>query len=117
MRISKKPIISEIYDAPVEAVIAYGRVVLSIVSMAAVAFGGSEPPEYTILVLYVLRLYTAYSIAMLVLFARGHQPLKSTTVHLIDLSVTSALLLMTEGLASPFAFFFNFILFAASLRW
>src|SRR5882757_1249794 len=117
MRKSKKPIISEIYDAPVEAVIAYGRVVLSIVSMAAVTVGGSQPLEYASLVYSVLGLYTAYSIAMLVLFARGHQPIKSTTVHLIDLSVTSALLLMTEGLVGPFAFFFNFILLAASLRW
>src|SRR6266404_8026285 len=46
MRKSKKPSISEIYDAPVEVVIAYGRVVLSIVSMIAVAVGGSEPSEY-----------------------------------------------------------------------
>src|SRR5258708_14377908 len=117
MRTSKKPIISEIYDAPVEAAIAYGRVVLSIVSMIAVAVGGSQPSEYASLVHSVLGLYSFYSIAMLVLFARGHQPIKSTTVHLIDLSVTSALLLMTEGLVGPFAFFFNFILLAASLRW
>jgi signal transduction histidine kinase len=117
MRISKKPIISEIYDAPAEAAIAYGRVVLSIVSMIAVAVGGSQPSEYASLVYNVLGLYSFYSIAMLVLFARGHQPIKSTTVHLIDLSVTSALLLMTEGLVGPFAFFFNFILLAASLRW
>src|SRR5436190_283875 len=117
MRNSKKPSISEVYDAPVEAVIAYGRLVLSIVSMVAVAFGGSEPPEYTILVLYVLRLYSAYSIVMLFMFARGRQPIKSTTVHLIDLLVTSALLLVTQGLVGPFAFFFNFILLAASLRW
>jgi len=40
-----------------------------------------------------------------------------TIVHLIDLFVTSALLLLTEGLAGPFAFFFNFIVLAASLRW
>ena len=105
------------YDAPAEVVIAYGRLVLSIVSMAAVAFGGSEPPEYTILVIYVLRLYSAYSIVMLFMFGRGRQPIKSTTVHLIDLSVTSALLLLTQGLVGPFIFFFNFILLAASLRW
>jgi signal transduction histidine kinase len=117
MRKSKKPSISEIYDAPVEVVIAYGRLVLSIVSMIAVAVGGSEPPEHAGLVLLVVRLYSVYSTGMLFLFARGRQPLKSTTVHLIDLSVTSALLLLTKGLAGPFAFFFNFILLAASLRW
>src|SRR6266481_2021843 len=117
MRKSKKPSISEIYDAPVEVVIAYGRLVLSIVSMIAVAVGGSEPSEHVGLVLFVLRLYSVYSTAMLFALARGHQPIKSTTVHLIDLSVTSALLLMTEGLVGPFAFFFNFILLAASLRW
>jgi signal transduction histidine kinase len=117
MRKSKKPLISEIYDAPVEGAIAWGRVVLSIVSMIAVAVGGSHPSEYATLVNQVLGLYSFYSIAMLVLFARGHQPIKSTTAHLIDLSVTSALLLMTEGLVGPFAFFFNFILLAASLRW
>jgi len=85
--------------------------------MLAVVVGGSQPAEYVGLVHHVLRLYTFYSIAMLVLFARGHQPIKPTFVHLIDLSVTSALLLLTEGLAGPFAFFFNFILLAASLRW
>ena len=116
MRKSKKPIISEIYDAPVEAAIAYGRVVLSIVSMAAVAFGGSNH-----------RSTRALFIACWVSIRRirsqcwscfsGHRPIKSTTVHLIDLSVTSALLLITEGLVGPFAFFFNFILLAASLRW
>ena len=113
----KKSFISEIYDGPVEAAIASGRLVLSIGSMIAVAVGGSQPSEYADVVLYVLRLYSIYSIAMLVLFARGHQPLKPTTVHLIDLFVTSALLLLTEGLAGPFTFFFNFILLAASLRW
>src|SRR5258708_29061558 len=117
MRKSKKPSISEIYDAPVEVVIAYGRLVLSLVSLIAVAAGGSEPSEYASLVLYVMQLYSAYSIAMLFALARGRQPIESTTVHLIDLSVTSALLLMTKGLAGPFAFFFNFILLAASLRW
>src|SRR4029078_8640360 len=119
MRKSKKPLISEIYDAPVEAAIAWGRLVLSIVSMIAVAVGGSQPSEYVSLVHQVLGFYSFYSIAMLVLFARGHQPIKSTTVHLIDLSVTSALLLMTEGLVGPFAFFFNFFLLAASslLNW
>ena len=117
MRNSKKPSIYEVYDAPVEAVIAYGRLVLSIVSMGAVSFGGSEPSEYTILVLYVLRLYSAYSIVMLFMFNRGRQPIKPTTVHLIDLLVTSVLLLTTQGLVGPFAFFFNFILLAASLRW
>jgi len=64
-----------------------------------------------------MQLYSAYSIAMLFALARGRQPIESTTVHLIDLSVTSALLLMTQGLFGPFAFFFNFILLAASLRW
>src|SRR4051812_47817990 len=113
----RKPIISEMYDAPAEAAIAYGRVVLSLISMLAVVVGGSQPAEYAGLVHHVLRLYTFYSIAMLVLFARGHQPIKPTFVHVIDLSVTSALLLLTEGLAGPFAFFFNFILLAASLRW
>src|SRR5579859_1272879 len=117
MRNSKRPSFAEIYNAPVEVVIAYGRLVLSIVSMVAVAFGGSEPSEYTGLVLYALRLYSAYSIAMLFMFARGRQPIKPMTVHLIDLSVTSALLLVTQGLAGPFTFFFNFILLAASLRW
>ena len=117
MRKSKKPSISEIYDAPVEVVIAYGRVVLSIVSMIAVAVGGSEPSAYAGLVLYVVRLYSVYSIAMLYALAKGRQPIKPTTAHLIDLSVTSALLLMTQGLFGPFAFFFNFILLAASLRW
>jgi hypothetical protein len=117
MRKSKKPSISEIYDAPVEVVIAYGRVVLSIVSMIAVAVGGSEPSAYAGLVLYVVRLYSVYSIAMLYALAKGRQPIKPATAHLIDLSVTSALLLMTQGLFGPFAFFFNFILLAASLRW
>jgi len=108
---------SEVYDAPVEAVIACGRLVLSIVSMVAVAFGGSEPAEYTALVLLVLRLYSAYSIVTLFMLTRGRQPIKSTTFHLVDLAVTSALLLVTQGLVGPFAFFFNFILLAAALRW
>ena len=117
MRKSKKPSISEIYDAPVEVVIAYGRVVLSIVSMIAVAVGGSEPSAYADLVLYVVRFYSAYSLAMLYVLFRGRQPIEPATAHLIDLLVTSALLLMTQGLFGPFAFFFNFILLAASLRW
>jgi len=58
-----------------------------------------------------------YSIAMLYALAKGRQPIEPATAHLIDLSVTSALLLMTQGLFGPFAFFFNFILLAASLRW
>src|SRR6266404_2216781 len=117
MRKSKKPSISEIYDAPVEVVIAYGRLVLSIVSMIAVAVGGSEPSEYANPVRFVLQLYSVYSIVKLFALARGRQTIESTTAHLIDLSVTSALLLMTQGLFGPFAFFFNFILLAASLRW
>ena len=108
MRNFKKPSMSEVYDAPVEAVIACGRLVLSIVLMVAVAFGGSEPPEYTALVLLVLRLYSAYSIVTLFMLARGREPVKSTTFHLIDLAVTSALLLVTQGLVGPFAFFLQF---------
>lgn len=117
MRKSKKPSISEIYDAPVEVVIAFGRFVLSVVSLMAVAVGGSEPPEYAGVVLSVLELYSIYSSVMLLMLARGRQPIEATTGHLIDLAVTSALLLMTQGLLGPFAFFFNFILLAASLRW
>ena len=42
----KKSFISEIYDGPVEAAIASGRLVLSIGSMIAVVVGGSQPSEY-----------------------------------------------------------------------
>ena len=79
MRKSKKPSISEIYDAPVEVVIAYGRLVLSIVSMIAVAVGGSEPTEHAALVLFVLRLYSVYSTAMLFVFVTS-EPLRSALV-------------------------------------
>src|SRR5260221_4982814 len=85
--------------------------------MIGVEVGGYAPTGRRVVVLLVLPLYSVYWTAMLFALARGRQPIESTTVHLIDLSVTSALLLMTKGLAGPFAFFFNFILLAASLRW
>src|SRR5262249_46241946 len=45
-----------------------------------------------------------------------HNP-NATLVHFIDLAVVALLLLLTDGLSSPFLVFFTFALLAASLRW
>lgn len=109
---------SQLFDAPAEIVVAHGRVVLTTISLAATYFDPTTPPAFAPLVLAVLIVYATYALAMLAaLHWRVVENPSAILVHLIDLTTLALLLVVTDGLSSPFLVFFPFVLLAAALRW
>lgn len=102
----------------VEWVIAGARVLLAGGALVGVALGAPGPAPYP-LVAALLGGYLAYALAVLglvwtpVRFGRGWD----IAVHTFDFAVFSALMMFTQGAASPFFVYFNFLLIAAMLRW
>jgi signal transduction histidine kinase len=109
---------SQLFDAPVEIVIAHGRVVLAAFSLAAIAVDPTEPRDLAAYVVLALILYAAYAVTILATlhWRYIHNP-AGWAIHTIDLAAVALLLLLTEGFSSPFLVFFTFALLAASLRW
>src|SRR6476469_8193251 len=108
---------SQLFDAPAEIVVAHGRVVISAFSLAAIVIDPTEPQRLAPLVAGTLMMYSAYAVVLLASLHRRfiHNP-NVTLVHLVDLAVVALLLVLTDGLSSPFLVFFTFTLLAASVR-
>jgi signal transduction histidine kinase len=109
---------AQIFDAPAEIVIAYGRLVFTSIALAAIVFDPTKPVEYANVVRSALILYGCYSTAALA--AQHWQWVRkpnALVAHAIDLLALSLLTILTEGFFSPFLVVFNFVLVAASLRW
>ena len=109
---------AQLFDAPAEIIIAHGRVVISAFSLTAIMVDPTEPRHLAILVTATLIMYAAYAVVLLAALHRRfiHNP-NAVLVHVIDLGVVALLLLLTDGLSSPFLGFFTFALLAASSRW
>ena len=108
----------QVFDAPVEIVIAQGRAVLAAFSLAAITIDPTEPKQLAPLVAATLILYAAYSVALLgALHRRYVRNPGIWLVHSVDLLIVAVLLSLTDGFSSPFLVFFTFALLAASLRW
>lgn len=109
---------AQIFDAPVELVIAYGRVVFTLIALAAIVIDPTKPVEDANVVQSGLILYACYSIAVLVvLHWRLIRNLNAFVAHAVDVLALLWLTILTEGFSSPFLVLFNFVLVAASMRW
>jgi signal transduction histidine kinase len=108
----------QLFDAPAEIIIAHGRVVLSVISLAAVSFEPTKPAQHAPLVVQILIFYATFALAVLAgLHWRLTENPNAIALHVIDLSTLALLLSITDGLSSPFLVFFPFVLIGASLRW
>jgi signal transduction histidine kinase len=102
----------------VEWVIAGARVLLAAGALVGVTVGAPDTVPYP-LVAALLGGYLAYTLTVLglvwtpVRFGRGWD----VAVHTFDFGVFSALMVFTQGAASPFFVYLNFLLIAAMLRW
>ncbi|MEW6641872.1 MAG: histidine kinase [Pseudomonadota bacterium] len=109
---------AEIFDAPAEIVIAYGRLVFTSIALVAIVLAPTEPAESAETVRLALILYAWYSVVVLAaLHWRWGWRLNALATHTIDLLALSLLTMLTQGISSPFLVVFNFVLVAASLRW
>ena len=109
---------AQLFDAPAEIVIAYGRVVLAALSLAAITIDPTQPLHLAPLVAGTLMIYAACAVVLLAgLHRRLIHNLNLGLVHAFDLLVVALLLVLTDGFSSPFLVFFTFALLAASLRW
>jgi signal transduction histidine kinase len=108
----------QLFDAPTEIVIAHGRVVLVAFSLAAITIDPTRPLYLAPLVAGTLMMYAAYAVVLLAaLHRRLVHNVNVRLVHIADLATVALLLVLTDGLSSPFLVFFTFALLAASLRW
>jgi len=110
--------LSEIFDAPAEIVIAYGRVVFTSIALVAIVLDPTEPAETAEAVRAALILYAWYAVVVLAaLHWRWVRRVNVVATHTIDLLALALLTMLTQGISSPFLVVFNFVLVAASLRW
>lgn len=102
-----------------ERLIAGGRVVLAVVSLAAVWLDPSEPTRYATQTYLLLGAYVAHSIVLAVYVRRRFLPLGKLPVatHGLDLGAFTLLMYLTEGPTSPFFAYFTFAVVGSAMRW
>jgi signal transduction histidine kinase len=104
----------------VERVLAAVRVVLALSSLFLLYFDPAQVfPEFNSLVWFLVLLYLAHSIALLLLVQFWSQlPSWFTpTAHAADILWPAIISLLAGGLNSPFFLYFIFALLAAAFRW
>lgn len=113
-----RTLFKQLFDAPAEIVVAHGRVVLTAISLTAVYLYPTQPVLLSPLVFQILSVYATYALAVLAaLHWRVIENPNSILLHVVDIATVALLLLLTDGLSSPFLVFFPFVMLAASLRW
>jgi signal transduction histidine kinase len=102
-----------------ERLIAGGRIVLAVTSLAALWRDPSEPAKYAPIAYALLAAYVLYAIviAAVVWRWRGGAERQALWTHGFDLAFFSAFMYFTSGPASPFIAYFVFSLVCATLRW
>jgi signal transduction histidine kinase len=102
-----------------ERVIAAGRVVLAVLSLAALWLDPLEPTRNANVAYAVLAGYALYSLLLAAVLwtAETSRPRTVLAVHALDLAVFGIVLFFSEGVTSPFFAFFVFGLMSAALRW
>jgi signal transduction histidine kinase len=107
----------KIFDLPVEVVTSWARLLLACVALLSVvpnSLGAGNQSGLTLLLLG----YIAF--AIVIVLARASRSLSrqgAYGVHAVDVAVSSALMVLSSGVASPFFVFYQFALIAATLRW
>ena len=110
---------ADVFDAPIERVIAEGRIILAALTLFAVAFSPELRPPRSTEAFQVLIAYAGFAVALIAIWIwRFPRRPAGYAVHAIDICFQFALDALTEGRANPvLAFFTFFVLMAASLRW
>ncbi|HEX6086662.1 MAG TPA: histidine kinase [Thermoanaerobaculia bacterium] len=104
--------------ARAERLIATGRLVLALSSLAAVYLEPSTPAQYQRATYTLLSVYAVYAIAIAFVAWRAPVPPARWRLlsHALDLVLFSVFVYLTEGPASPFFLYLFFSLFCATLR-
>lgn len=100
-------------------IIALGRLLLAILYLLAIWTDASQPMRAIDATYALITLYILFAAAMVVLtwanwWRDAHL---AGPAHATDIVMFTALVLLTEGYASPFFAFFMFVLLAAAFRW
>ena len=102
----------------VETVLSGARIVLTVLSLAAVMMDPTEPTVYARTVYIFLTLWLCYSVLALVWIRfRGASEPARITMHIIDIVLPSLIMLFTHGPSSPFFVLFIFAHIGAAFRW
>jgi signal transduction histidine kinase len=111
--------LSHVPRSRAERLIAGGRAVLAAFSLLAIWLDPSEPSKYAHMAYTLLAAYLGYACLLggLVWAAGVHSGYIALVTHVLDLSIFTLFIFLTEGPTSPFFVYFVFALLAAALRW
>jgi signal transduction histidine kinase len=100
-------------------IIALGRLMLAVLYLLAVWTDVSPPARSPDTVYGLMGVYIVFAFSMAVLtWANWWRDAQlAGPAHAVDIVMFTALVLLTEGYASPFFAFFMFVLLAAAFRW
>ena len=109
---------TSLLDAPVERVIAHGRLLLCVLSVVYVAVASTTTAAFAVVGPVILFGYTVYAVA-LALLTRRRRPGRRTQlgIHAIDVAITTVGMASIGVSASLDLAFMTFVLLAATLRW
>jgi signal transduction histidine kinase len=108
---------SDIFDVPVERVIAQSRFALCLISLFVAYLQPIQPAQYGATATLVLTVYTLFSAGLVVLtYHRFLGPSTQWLIHFADIAIISVLLFLTGGATNPSLVLFIFALLAAVFR-
>jgi hypothetical protein len=108
---------SDIFDVPVERVIAQSRLTLCLISLFVAYLQPIQPARYAAAATLVLTVYTLFSAGLVVLtYHRFLGPPTQWLIHFADIAFISVLLFLTGGATNPSLVLFIFALLAAVFR-
>ncbi len=101
-----------------EFVLAAARTILTILSMIAIYVDPTDPLEYSRIALWMMLVWTIYSVAVLIWLRYSKLPgLAPAVLHFLDIVWPAVISLFTQGPNSPFFAYTVFALAAAAFRW
>lgn len=107
-----------IFASQPERLISFSRLVFSCFALLAVYLDPTRPAMLVEETYFLLVAYVVYSAVLLYLPASATaSAFAGVVIHVIDITVLSAEIYLTDGLDSPFFTFYSFSLFTATIRW
>ena len=108
---------SDIFNVPIERLIAQSRFVLCLISLLVAYLQPIYPAQYATAATVILTAYTFFSAGLVVLtYYRFLGPSTQWLIHFADIATISVLLFLTGGATSPPLVLFLFALLAAVFR-
>jgi len=103
----------------IERILAVARLLLALSSILASAVDRTDPAQYSSLALGLLLFYGGHSLALLAIVVRRKELTNRFAIlaHVGDVVWPAAIIVVTNGITSPFFFYFSFALLAAAFRW